>query len=455
MKKIIFIVVTFVAALGGFLFGFDTAVVSGALLFIVKQFSMSPTAEGWFVSSALIGSILGVAVAGVLSDKFGRQKILLISALMFLTTAIGCMVADTQSTLIIYRFIGGVGIGVASILSPMYLSEISPAKIRGRIVSLYQMAITIGILGIYMTNAYFFKLSGNAGFTPQNPFLQHVLKDEVWRSMFGVGIVPAILFFCLLFIIPESPRWLYIRGFRDKALAVLRKVREPEEINDDLEALQKEKYSPKSKTSLKGFARPLWIGIVFALLIQFSGITVVIYYGAKILNMAHLGLNGSFNGQLLIGLVNVVFTLLAIFTIDKFGRRPLLIFGALLSFVCHMFIGILFYTGHSDSNWLVFFLLLYTAAFAASYGPVFWTVISEIYPNHIRGKAMSIAAMVQWCATALVSQLVPLMLVLLSPAGTFWVFAILSLPAVYLGWKVLPETKGKSLEEIEELWIIK
>lgn len=452
-KKLLFGIVSFIAALGGFLFGFDTAVVSGTLIFVKQQFSMNAISEGWFVSSALVGSITGAGIAGILSDKIGRKKVMILSALMFSVTALGCMFASSEAQLIFYRFIGGLGIGIASIVSPMYLSEISPAQIRGKMVSLYQMAITIGILTIYISNLGLLNLSKNQHITFQNEFFRHIFKEEVWRSMFGVGIIPAILFLMLLFIIPESPRWLMKKNYRKRAIHALEKVRSDDAANEEIiEVTQSNRKSRVSISQLIRYKKPILIGIAFAFLVQFSGITAVIYYGAKILNIAEKGLDSAYGGQMFIGIVNVLFTLIAIFVIDKIGRRKLTIIGAGLSLICHTCIGLLFFLGKSQGILLPVFILLYTATFAASYGPVFWTVISEIYPNQIRGTAMSMAAFANWMATALVAQLIPWMLENIQPSGTFWVFAFFSVPALYFALKILPETKGKTLEEIEKIW---
>lgn len=451
--KILFGVIGFVAALGGFLFGFDTAVVSGTLIFVKAQFALNAISEGWFVSSALVGSITGVAIAGILSDIIGRKKVLVISALLFAATAIGCMLAVSEAQLILFRFVGGLGIGIASIVSPMYLSEISPARIRGKMVSLYQMAITIGILTIYISNLGLLNISNNQDAVVHNDFFRHILKEEVWRSMFGVGIIPAVIFLLLLFTIPESPRWLMKKNLRSRALKALGKTRPAAEAEKEINEI--DQSGPGSRISaaqLLRYKKPIFIGIVFAFLVQFSGITAVIYYGAKILNIASGGLDSAYSGQMLIGIINVLFTLIAIFFIDKIGRRKLTIIGAALSLVCHTCIGLLFFLDRSQSVWLPVFILLYTAAFAASYGPVFWTVISEIYPNQVRGTAMSIAAFANWIATALVAQLIPWMLEKIQPSGTFWVFALCSVPALFFALKVLPETKGKTLEEIEKFW---
>lgn len=448
-KALFFGFIGFIAALGGFLFGFDTAVVSGTIIFVKEQFAMNAVSEGWFVSSALVGSVAGVAICGYLTDKKGSRKVLLLSALLFTVTAFGCMISNSGVELIIYRFIGGLGIGIASVVSPMYLSEISPARIRGKMVSLYQMAITIGILTIYFSNSSLLNLSGNESVVFEHEFLIKIFKTEVWRSMFGVGVIPALIFLILLFIIPESPRWLLKQGRKDAALSVLQKINSKNEIELETESQGNPRISGKK---LARYRKPLIIGIVFAFLVQFSGITAVIYYGAKILNLSGKGLGNAYSGQMLIGIVNVLFTVIAIVFIDKVGRKKLTIAGAALSLISHFFIGFLFFSGKTNGMALPFFLLLYTATFAATYGPVFWTVISEIYPNNIRGTAMSVAAFANWIATAFVAQIIPWMLENFQPHGTFWFFAFCSVPALYFAIKILPETKGKTLEEIEKMW---
>jgi sugar porter (SP) family MFS transporter len=389
-------------------------------------------------------------------DFFGRRKTLLISAILFATTAVGCMLAKNPSGLIAYRLIGGLGIGIASIASPMYLSEISPPSVRGMVVSLYQMAITIGILTIYISNYLLLNVSLDSGFFFTHRFMNLIFKQEVWRSMFGVGLIPAFLFLLMLLLIPESPRWLVKKGLHGDARSVLLKTRSDKTVEIELKEIMvslREGENANENLSLVRYKKPVILGVILAFLVQFSGITAVIYYGAKIFTLNDNSIDSAYEGQLLIGVVNVVCTLFAIFFIDRFGRRLLIIAGAILSLICHSAIGLLFFSGSNHSNWLVFFILLYTAAFAATYGPVFWTFISEIYPNNIRGKAMSIAAFANWIAAATVSQILPWMFENLSPSGTFWAFAVFSIPAVYLGMIVIPETKKKSLEELEKYWL--
>jgi len=443
-----------VAALGGFLFGFDTAVISGTISFVKTQFGMNAVAEGWFVSSALLGCIIGVSMAGLLSDKFGRKKIMILSASLFFISAMGCSISANHTILIIYRLIGGIGVGVASMVSPLYISEISPAKYRGRMVSLYQLAITIGILTAYFTNAWVQSLSQNHE-VYSNKWLQLMINAEVWRGMFALEMFPALLFLFFLVFIPESPRWLTKAGKQKNALHILSRINgstiAQKEIEDIRESLSAGRTSLKILFG-KGFRMALFIGIAIALLQQFSGINAIIYYGPRILNDAGFSLSNALGGQVIIGLVNVLFTFGAILTIDKFGRRPVLIVGVICILINLIIVGILFKANVSSGVGLMTFILLFIASFAFSFGPIGWVIISEIYPTEIRGRAMSIATLSLWVGTWLVGQFVPWLLENIGPAYTFWLFAFLVFWTIPLTIKLVPETKGKSLEEIKKIW---
>ena len=450
--------VSSVAALGGFLFGYDTAVISGTIPLVKVKFGLSAVWEGWFVSSALVGCIAGVSVAGVLSDKFGRKKTLLLSALLFCISAIGCAGAPTYTILILYRFLGGIGVGVASMVSPLYISEISPPHIRGRMVTLYQFAITIGILSAYFINALLLGLSSNPVTTGGAGMMNRIIYEEVWRGMFGSETLPAMIFFLLLLFIPESPRWLTIRGKESVAEQILGKIaggaiakREISEIKETI-TLEKE---PLKQFLHPGLRLALILGVSIAVLSQLSGINAIIYYGPRILNDAGFKLGDALGGQVVIGIVNVLFTLIAIWKIDKLGRRKLLIFGATGAMLSHLVIGFLFFNSLTGGYLLLIFILFFIACFAFSYGPVTWVILSEIYPTRIRGRAMAIATLSLWAANAVLGQLVPWLLESIKPFGTFWMFAFFCLPIILIAWKVLPETKGKSLEEIEKYWMRK
>jgi len=445
-----------IASLGGFLFGYDTAVISGTINFVSAQFHLDAISTGWYVSSALVGCISGVAMAGVLSDKYGRKKVLILSALFFGVSAIGCTFAIGFNDLVLYRFIGGLGIGVASMVSPLYISELSPAHKRGRLVALYQFAITIGILCSYFSNAYLLKLSHSETFAQSTGTVYQIMVSEVWRIMLGTSAIPAILFLLLLQIVPESPRWLTIQNRETEALTILHKIVDTEDAQKEMNDIKSNLARESGGLSIvfKGsFRLPMLIGISLAFLTQISGINAIIYYGPGILEKAGLPIADALGSQVIIGLVNVLFTLIAIWKIDQLGRRPLLIAGVVGILSSLIIVGGLFYFNINNTYLLLTFILFFIACFAFSYGPVIWVLLSEIFPAKIRGQAMALATFSLWIGTALVGQLTPLLLEKLSPAGTFWLFALVTTPALYLSIKIIPETKGKSLEEIENYWI--
>ena len=445
-----------IASLGGFLFGYDTAVISGTINFVSTQFHLDAVSTGWYVSSALVGCISGVAMAGVLSDKYGRKKVLILSALFFGVSAVGCTFAIGFNDLVLYRFIGGLGIGVASMVSPLYISELSPAHKRGRLVALYQFAITIGILCSYFSNAYLLKLSQSDTFAQSTGTVYQIMVSEVWRIMLGTSAIPAILFLLLLQIVPESPRWLTIQNRETEALTILHKIVDDEEAQKEMKDIKSNLARESGGLSIvfKGsFRLPMLIGISLAFLTQISGINAIIYYGPGILEKAGLPIADALGSQVIIGLVNVLFTLIAIWKIDQLGRRPLLIAGVIGILSSLIIVGGLFYFNINNTYLLLTFILFFIACFAFSYGPVIWVLLSEIFPAKIRGQAMALATFSLWIGTALVGQLTPLLLEKLSPAGTFWLFALVTTPALYLSIKIIPETKGKSLEEIENYWI--
>lgn len=445
-----------IASLGGFLFGYDTAVISGTINFVSAQFHLDAISTGWYVSSALVGCISGVAMAGVLSDKYGRKKVLILSALFFGVSAIGCTFAIGFNDLVLYRFIGGLGIGVASMVSPLYISELSPAHKRGRLVALYQFAITIGILCSYFSNAYLLKVSHSESFAQSTGTVYQIMVSEVWRIMLGTSAIPAILFLLLLQIVPESPRWLTIQNRETEALTILHKIVDTEEAQKEMNDIKSNlaRESGGFNIVFKGsFRLPMLIGISLAFLTQISGINAIIYYGPGILEKAGLPIADALGSQVIIGLVNVLFTLIAIWKIDQLGRRPLLIAGVIGILSSLIIVGGLFYFNINNTYLLLTFILFFIACFAFSYGPVIWVLLSEIFPAKIRGQAMALATFSLWIGTALVGQLTPLLLEKLSPAGTFWLFALVTTPALYLSIKIIPETKGKSLEEIENYWI--
>ena len=444
--------VCLVAALGGFLFGFDTAVISGTVSLVKNDFRLSAVSEGWFVSCALLGCIIGVSFSGKLSDKYGRKIVLILSAVLFLASALGCMLSGSFTMLIVFRLIGGLGIGVASMVSPLYISEFSPSRYRGMMVSLYQLALTIGIVLAYFSNAY---LANHAGDAHGNGSMQTIFSTEVWRAMLGLGAAPAIIFLVSLFMVPESPRWLMLKGQEQKAEAVLIKIDGPEAAANEIMAFKAQ--DDNADTSLKELFKPvyrkaLWIGLLLPFLSQVCGINAVIYYGPRILEQAGFTLNNALGGQVTIGLVNVLFTFVAIFTIDKWGRKPLLFAGVGGAVVSLIIIGALFALDITSGPWILIFILAFISCFAFSFGPVCWVVVGEIFPNAIRGKAMALATLSLWVGNFLVGQLTPVMLEGLGSSWTFWLFAICCSPALWITWKLIPETKGRSLENIENYW---
>lgn len=445
-----------IAAIGGFLFGFDTAVISGVIGFVKDEYGMSAAREGWFVSSALLGCIIGVGFAGKLSDRFGRKKIMLLSAFLFTISALGCMLTEPEGALISFRLIGGLGIGVASMVSPLYITEFAPAILRGRMVALYQLAITIGILCAYFSNAWLLDYAQlSAARLPKDGFWVWVLSEHVWRSMLGVCVIPAVVFIICLLLIPESPRWLYMQGQADRARQLLYKVNDIPTADQELTAI--EKSLEARQAGIQELLRPvykraLFIGLLLPFLSQLSGINAVIYYGPRILDEAGFTLGGAFGGQVTIGVINVLFTFVAIFTVDKWGRRPLLYVGAGSACLALIIIGVLFAFHLNTGTWILVMILIYIASFAISFGPVCWIIIGEIFPNFIRGRAMGLATLSLWVANFFVGWLTPVLLDNVGAAGTFWLFALLCAPTLWLTWRFIPETKGKSLESIEQYW---
>jgi len=448
--------VSFVAALGGFLFGFDTAVISGTVGFVKQQFALDAIQEGWFVAVALLGCIIGVAFSGFLADAFGRKAALFLSAIFFAVSALWCAVAPEHLSLIAARFVGGLGIGVASMLAPLYISEISIPAYRGRMVTLYQLAITIGILAAYYSNALM--LSWSQSGAVQGEWLQWIVVSEVWRGMFGVEVVPAILFFLLLFFIPQSPRWLTARGYPDRARAILARVTNEETAAREVAEIQatlKEETGSVSQLFQPGLRLALLLGVSIAVLSQLTGINVIIYYGPKIFEEAGFKVAESLDSQVIIGIMNVIATIFALWKIDQFGRKPLLLIGVIGMMVSLLCIAGVFFAGSEGSPLLVACILSYVTFFAFSFGCVTWTLLSEIYPTHIRGRAMSIATLSLWSGTFVVGQVFPWLLETVGGTGVFVLLAGMCLPAILITWRFLPETKGRTLEEIEHFWLHK
>ena len=448
-----------VAALGGFLFGYDTAVISGTIAQVTQLFQLDALQQGWYVGCALVGSIIGVLFAGILSDKLGRKLTMVISAILFSASALGCALCTDFTQLVVYRIIGGVGIGVVSIVSPLYISEVSVAQYRGRLVSLYQLAVTVGFLGAYLVNYQLLAWS-ESGALLGVPLLNKIFITEVWRGMLGMETLPAILFFIIIFFIPESPRWLIVRGQERKAINILERIynsitEATNQLKETQSVLTAETSSEWSLLMKPGILKAVIIGVCIAILGQFMGVNAVLYYGPSIFENAGLSGGDSLFYQVLVGLVNTLTTVLALVIIDKVGRKKLVYYGVSGMVVSLILIGLYFLFGDSlgvSSLFLLVFFLFYVFCCAVSICAVVFVLLSEMYPTKVRGLAMSIAGFALWIGTYLIGQLTPWMLQNLTPAGTFFLFALMCVPYMLIVWKLVPETTGKSLEEIERYW---
>lgn len=425
---------TIVAALGGILFGYDTAVISGTNGVVAKQFSLNAIQLGWYGGCAILGSIAGVAVAGILSDTIGRKKSMIIAALLFSISAIGCSVSPDMNSLVVFRIVGGIGIGIVSIVSPIYISEVATPERRGMLVSLYQLAVTFGIVLAYFINFIILKNADTQ--SADSALASRMFNSEYWRGMLGCETIPDLLFFFLVLFIPESPRWLLSRR-----------------------QASQEKESEWKYLRQKGIMAAVVIGSCIAILGQFMGVNAVIYYGPTIFENAGFSGDASLFSQFLVGIVNMLTTVLAASIIDKVGRKKLIYYGVSGMIVCLVCIGIYFMTGNAlPASFLLTFFLLYIFAQAISISAVVFVLLSEMYPNRIRGLAMSIAGLALWVGTYLIAQLTPWFLdtdnvsAWRSPAGTFFLFAFMCLPYMLIMWKLVPETTGKTLEEIEKYW---
>ena len=443
-----------VAALGGILFGYDTAVISGTTAIVKSQFALSDISEGWYVGCALIGSIIGVAIAGTLSDSLGRKRTMLISATLFSISAIGCAVCGSFNSLVAYRIIGGLGIGIVSIVSPIYISEVSPAKIRGTLVSLYQLAVTVGFLLAYLVN--WIIASGADLATTDSSLWTNMFNSEMWRGMLGSETIPALLFFIIIFFIPESPRWLITKGKTARASVILSKIYTSETaVNEQIVSTCESLGEDKGKWSdlLKpGILTAVIAGSAIAILGQFMGVNAVLYYGPKIFSEA--GFDNPMFSTVLVGAVNMLTTVLAVFIIDKVGRKQLIYWGVSGMIICLICIGIYFAWGSSlglGNGFMLTFFLAYVFCCAISISAIVFVLLSEMYPNSVRGRAMSVAGFALLVGTYVIGQLTPVLLGW-SQAGTFFIFAAMCVPYMLIMWKVIPETTGKTLEEIETYW---
>ncbi len=433
------IAVSLVAAIGGLIFGFDTAIVAGATRYMKEQFSLGSLQEGWAVSVVLIGCMFGAGLAGPISDRIGRRRFMLVSAVLFLVSAVGCALPRTITEFMIFRFVGGLGIGSAAVLSPLYIAEIAPARVRGALVSVNQLAIVTGILLAYFVNWIF------AGAGPAN-----------WRWMYGTGALPSVLFFLLLLGVPESRRWLVKNGREDEARAVLARADTAEaaaagirEIKDTL-ALEEGSFREIFRPA---FRRPLLIAVVLAVFQQITGINAILYYAPRIFEGAGFERMSAIGQSTVVGLVNMLFTVVAIVLADKVGRRPLLLIATAGMGASLVLLGAAFKFQFLPASALLLVILLYIAFFASAMGPLVWVVMAEIFPIKVRGAAMGLATLVLWLADFAVTLTFPVISDRFHPASAFWLYAAMcALDLVFIG-RYLPETKGRTLEEIERGWL--
>ncbi len=436
MLYVIFLGAT--AALGGTMFGFDLAIIVGAGPFLVQHFGLDDLGLGWAYSSLLFGCVLGSVAAGRLTDKYGRQRILLIVALLFIITSIATGIAPTFALFVAARFAGGVAVGGVSVLSPMYIAEVSPPSIRGRMGATYQLSITAGILASYCIN-----------------YGLRNLGDWNWRWMFISGTLPSVMFFLTLIRAPETPRFLFKIGRKKEGLALLARIMDSKEAA--IEAAEIE-------ASLAGFSvsvddldvqslrRVLLISFALAVLIQVSGINTIIDYAPLVLRSAGWKIDAALFSTFVIGGINFGFTLISFWTIDRYGRKPLYIVGSLGMTVALLLVIATLAAGRFSGGALLALMTLFIAFFASCIGPVFWTLVPEIFPNKVRGRAMVVPVVTQWVANAFVVLLFPLALNRVGKLPTFSFLACMALLQAVFTWRFLPETKGKTLEEIEDFW---
>jgi MFS transporter, SP family, arabinose:H+ symporter len=427
-----------IATMGGLMFGFDIAIISGAVPFIQPYFGWNELQLGWGVSSLLVGAIVGSFGSGILTDRFGRKKVLIVVALFFAVSCALTALAGSSVLFISARLFGGLAVGAASVLSPMYVAEVAPPGNRGMLVAVYQLTIVLGILCSYTINYWLHDVDNN------------------WRWMFATGTVPSVLFFIGLFFIPESPRWLYKAGRKAEALKVLTRVGGEAlakvEISEIAESLDLDrKPAGRGEIFKPEWRKVIIVGFFLAVLVQISGINTIIDYAPKILLAAGVEIKNALLQTSLLGLINFIFTFIAILFIDKVGRRMLYLIGSMGMAVTLVLLALSFYL-KMEGIFTLICIMLFLAFFSSCIGPVFWTLVSEIFPNRIRGKALAFASFTQWIFNFLVVLLFPHFLALLGGATTFLFLAVMSFVQWLFTWLYVPETKGKSLEEIEMLW---
>jgi sugar porter (SP) family MFS transporter len=440
-----------VATLGGLLFGYDTGVINGSIKFVQLKYELTAAMKGWAASSALLACMFGAAFAGPVSDRFGRKKVLILSAVLFLVSAIGTALPRNITEFIIFRFIGGLGVGAASMTSPMYIAEVSPARIRGRMVSVNQMAIVSGMLIVYFVNYFIARYGGDEAWN----------IERGWRWMFGSESIPAVILLVLAFTVPESPRWLTKQGRKDEALEILGRVDGADYAREEM--VQIEDTISHESGSLSQLFQPgmriiLVIGVVLAVLQQVTGINVFLYFGSDIFEkLGGDNIDAALLQQIIVGTTMLLFTTIAIWSVDKVGRKPLMIVGSIGMGISLLAMGMYGFM-RLDGMWLLIFILGYIASFSLSVGPVVWVILSEIFPTKIRGRAMAVATLCLWLANTIVSQTFPMMneneylVEKFNHGFPFFIYGGFCIVLVLFIVKAVPETKGKTLEEIEKYW---
>lgn len=462
------ILLTLIATLGGLLFGYDTAVISGAVgslqAYFINPRHLSPDVAnslwGFVSASALIGCTIGGLLGWVIATYIGRKRGLIIAAILFLISALGAAAPEFPFApighggpgymwnFVFYRILSGIGVGLASMLSPMYIAEIAPARIRGNLVAWNQFAIIFGMLVIYFVN-YGIARAGNS---------DAWLNTIGWRYMFASGAIPAVIFLVLLFLVPETPRYLMLKNNEAGARAVLGKLGTADEAEREIAEIRSSLSEHHSGRLFSFGWLLIFIGIMLSVFQQFVGINVVLYYAPEIFRDVGFSTNASLFQTIIVGAVNLLFTVVAIFTVDRFGRKPLQVIGALAMAVAMLALGASFAL-HIKGVVSLLCMLFYIAGFAVSWGPVVWVLLSEIFPNQVRGKAMAVAVAAQWIANFLVSWTFPILndnptLVKSFNHGfAYWIYGVMSIFAAIFMWKLVPETKGRTLEQMEDLWL--
>lgn len=450
--------ITLIATLGGLLFGYDTAVISGAeqsiQIYLIDSLGLSSLVHGLTVSSALIGCIVGGLISGFFANRIGRKNSLIIAAVLFFVSSLGAAypeflffeVGEPSIGLLVtfnlYRILGGIGVGMASALSPTYISEIAPQEVRGRLVSWYQFAVIFGQLLVYFVNYSIAKGQPSAW-----------VNEIGWRYMFASEAIPALLFFILLFYVPETPRYLASRNKKDKAMNVLTKINNSKEkAKAVMSDINKSLSASEATGKLFSYGKTvIVVGILLSVFQQFIGINVALYYAPRIFESMGAGQNASMLQTVIMGVVNVIFTIVAIQTVDKWGRRPLLMVGS-VGMAIGMFGVALLAQAEIFGIWTLIFIIFYTASFMMSWGPICWVLLSEIFPNKIRGQAMALAVAAQWAANFFISSTYPPMMEFSGPL-TYGFYGLMCVLAAIFVWKMVPETKGKSLEQLENVWL--